>query len=101
MPKNVKVIEFNDRSACVTWDHNDDSVIVYAVGYINVDLRSDEHYETRNVDPIERKYVVQGLKANTQYMFFVCGINSIGDGVPSLLSSVIRTKSASPTSKFI
>ena len=99
MPKNVKVQEYNDNSARISWDHSDDPVIVYSVGYINVDIRSNEEYAADDVAPNARQYVVQGLKPNTRYRFFVRGINQLGHGVPSLLSKVIRTKSAVPTSK--
>ncbi len=99
MPKNVKVVEYNDNTVRITWNHSDDPVVVYAVGYINVDLRSDEKYAAKDVAPTAVQYVVQGLKPNTRYMFFVRGINKIGHGVPSLLSDVVRTKLTSPTSK--
>ena len=100
MPKNVKVVEYNKNSAHISWDHSDDHVILYAVGYINVDLRSNEIYAARDVSASAKKYVVQGLKPNTRYMFFVRGINGVGHGVPSLLSDVIRTSSATPTCKI-
>ncbi|CAB3986466.1 roundabout homolog 1-like isoform X1 [Paramuricea clavata] len=98
MPKNVRVVECNDKSVRLSWDHSDDPVAVYAVGYIDVDLRSNEKYAAFDVAPNADQYVVQGLKANTRYMFFVRGINKIGRGVPSLLSDVVRTKLAAPTS---
>lgn len=101
MPKNVKVVEYNKDSAHIRWDHSDDHVILYAVGYINVDLRSDEIYAARGISPRVKKYVVQGLTPNTRYMFFVRGINKVGHGVPSLLSDVIRTNSDKSTSKML
>lgn len=92
MPKNVRVMKWNDKSARITWDHSDDdSVLAYAVGYINVDLRSPEIYAAKDVAPNLREYVVQGLKPSTRYMFFVRGTNKIGRGQPSLLSNVIKT----------
>jgi hypothetical protein len=99
MPKNVKAREYNDNSARITWDHSDDPVLLYAVGFINVDLRSNEKYAADDISPNADQYVVPGLQPNTRYMFFVRGINAKGSGVPSLLSNVIGTKSAGPTSK--
>ena len=99
MPKKVKVVEYNDNTVRITWYHSDDFVLAYAVGYIDVDLRSDEKYAARDVSPSATQYVVEGLKPNTRYMFFVRGINKIGGGIPSLLTDVVRTKPTIPTSK--
>ena len=96
-PKNVRVVQSNKDSARIRWDHSDDPVMLYAVGYINVDLRSNEIYAAYDISPSAKNYVVQGLKPNTRYMFFVRGINKVGHGVPSILSDVIRTSSSTPT----
>lgn len=101
MPTNVRGTQSNVDSVLIRWDRGEtgaaDRVITYVVGYIEVDARSKEKYATFNVDSTQ--YVVKKLKPNTQYRFFVRGVNKNGRSLPSLLSDVVRTKALKPTGK--
>ncbi|XP_046852514.1 roundabout homolog 3-like [Xenia sp. Carnegie-2017] len=96
-PNNVTVVEFNDNSARITWKESKDPVMVYAVGYVNIDIKNDEVIVADNISPNTQEYVVTNLLPKTRYMFFVRGFNGKGYGEPSLLSYEIKTLSSLPT----
>ena len=100
MPTDVKVSQKTETSVLLRWNAAQGGSIVlfsYAIGYINVDERSSEKYASSNI--VQTWYYVKNLKPGTRYRFFIRGINQNGRGIPSLLSDVVKTKAAVPTSK--
>ena len=101
MPTDVKVSQKTETSVFLRWNaaQGGGPIVLYsyAIGYINVDERSSEKYASSNI--VQTWSDVKNLKPGTRYRFFIRGINKNGRGIPSLLSDVVKTKAAVPTSK--
>ncbi|XP_070535967.1 protogenin-like isoform X2 [Ptychodera flava] len=92
-PENVTGVAISSTTVRISWNHYSNDVIAFTVHYYE---NSGGTEETKPVPRNNNSYLVESLKPNTIYIFYVTAYDELNAGLPSR-KILVRTLEAVPS----